>query len=115
MKRSTFDELLARGIDAHQRLAFDDALKAFRSALDLRALDAEAQSLFGLTLVRLARYEEAESWLRKAVAREPNEPGFRFNLVELLVATRQYDAAAAELETIASKTPNLARAWFKLG
>ena len=115
MARRQFDDLIARGVDAYQQRRYADALAEFRAALDLRSLDAEAQSLYGLTLVRLDRLGDAEPWLRKAVQREPNETGFRFNLVELLETTRRFDAAAEELRAIVAQQPSGARGWAKLG
>ena len=115
MKRPTFDELIARGVKAYQNARFAEALKEFRAALNLRSLDAEAQSLYGLALVGLGRYAEAEAPLRRAVEREPAEAGFRFNLVEFLEKTRQYDGAAEQLEAIVEKNAKIPRAWDRLG
>jgi tetratricopeptide (TPR) repeat protein len=113
--RRQFGDLIARGIAALQQGRYGDALVEFRAALGLRSLDAEAQSLYGLTLARLKRFDEAEPWLRKAVQREPNEAGFRFNLAELCEATRRYDAAAEQFDAIIERDPNGARAWARLG
>jgi tetratricopeptide (TPR) repeat protein len=113
--RRQFGDLIARGVEALQQRHYGDALVEFRGALGLRSLDAEAQSLYGLTLVRLKRYDEAEPFLRKAVQREPNEPGFRFNLAELYEVTRRNDAAAEQLEAIVERRSNDARAWSRLG
>ena len=115
MSRRSFGELIARGVDAYRRRDYRAALDEFRAALGLRSLDAEAQSLFGLTLVRLGRFDEAEPWLRKAVQREPAEAGFRFNLIELFEATHRYDAAVEQVEAITARDPDLARAWGTLG
>ena len=115
MKRPTFDELIARGVQAYQSGQMAQALVEFRGALKLRSLDAEAQSLCGLTLLRLGRFREAEGPLREAVKREPNEAGFRFNFVELLQQTQQFDRAAAELDAVIAKDPASLHAWIKLG
>src|SRR5262245_36739559 len=115
MGKATFDELISQGVEALNNRRLPEASQSFRAALHLRSLDAEAQSLYGLALVRLGRFAEAEPWLAKAVAREPDQAGFRFNLIELFEVTGRFDEAIAQLDAIVGKHPGELRAWSKLG
>jgi len=115
VKRSPFDELIDRGVTAHQAGQLDKALSAYRAALRLAPKAPEALSLLGLALTHAGRLNEAESPLRRAVEHEPDQSGFRLNLVELLEATRHYEAARRQLDEVTTRTPDLARGWEKSG
>lgn len=115
MTDTAFQELVERGVAAHQKNEFDAAYAAYRQALDMRPGDAEIQSLTGLVLVQLGRLDEAMPLLRGATEAEPSQSGFRLNLVEGLV--RQGDSANAlrELDRVLDADQGNARAWERRG
>jgi tetratricopeptide (TPR) repeat protein len=115
MKDSAFDQLVDRGVAAHQNNRFEDALSAYRRALDLKPDDAEVMSLSGLALTYLGRLGEARPALEKAVLQEPDQAGFRLNLIECLEREKEFERAAKEIDTVLSLNARLPRAWEKKG
>ena len=115
MTDSSFDDLLNRGAAAHQANQIEEALAAYKQALDIEPDDAEIMSLYGLALTHLGRLEEAGPALEKAVEKEPEQIGFRLNLVEYLEKSRQLDRAEAEIDAAVSLDATMARAWEKKG
>lgn len=105
MSRSVFIEALERGVTAHQAGRLDDALKAYREALEIRPNDAEATSLCGLALLHGGKTEEALPLLQQAVDRDPGQNGFRLNLAEGLAQTGKSDRAMVELGLIIATEP----------
>jgi tetratricopeptide (TPR) repeat protein len=115
MSTSAFDELVNRGATAHQANQYEEALAAYKQALDLQPDDAEALSLYGLALTHLGRLEEAGPVLEKAVETEPEQVGFRLNLVEYLEKSQQLDRADQEIDAAVALDASLVRAWEKKG
>lgn len=108
-------EALERGVRAHRLGRFEEALLAYRAALAAAPADAEAASLTGLALVHCGRHAEALSFLDQAVAAEPEQMGFRFNLAEGLVAVKDWPRAEAQLQLILARHPDNPQAWERLG
>src|ERR1700755_2031172 len=79
------------GVAAHEAGRYDEALGHYRRALDAAHGDAEALSLSGLALLHMGHYDRAMPLLRRAVEQEPEQAGFRLNLVDGLERTRQYE------------------------
>jgi len=110
MSKAAFIETLERGVSAHQAGRLDDALKAYRAALELQPNDAEAASLCGLALLHSGKSEEAMLLLQHAVDREPGQSGYRLNLAEGLAQTGKADRALVELGLIIAVEPTNAQA-----
>ena len=115
MADTAFNDLVNRGATAHQAKQFEDALAAYKEALDMAPGDAEVNSLYGLVLTHLGRLEEAGSPLEKAVDKEPGEIGFRLNLVEYLEKSQQFERAEQEIDIAVSLDAKLPRSWEKKG
>ena len=115
MTDTVFDDLVNRGAEAHQAKKLEEALAAYQQALEIEPGDAEVLSLYGLALTHLGRLDEAGEPLERAVESEPEEIGFRLNLVEYLEKSRQFDRAEREVEAAVSLDAGLARAWEKKG
>jgi tetratricopeptide (TPR) repeat protein len=105
MSRSIFIETLERGVTAHQAGRLDDALQAYRAALELKPNDAEASSLCGLALLHSGKGEEAMPLLQQAVDREPGQSNYRLNLAEGLAQTGKADRAMVELGLLIAVEP----------
>jgi len=115
MTDTAYDDLVNRGANAHEAKQFEEALAAYQEALEIEPGDAEVLSLYGLALTHLGRLDEAGEPLQKAVEAEPDEIGFRLNLVEYLEKSQQLDRAEREVEVAVSLDADLARAWEKKG
>ena len=105
MNKSVFFQTLESGVTAHQEGRLDDALKSYRTALELRPNDPEASSLCGLALLHSGKGEEALPLLQQAVEREPGQNGFRLNLAEGFAQTGNPDRAMVELGLIIATEP----------
>lgn len=90
-------------------------MRAYRAALAAAPGDAEAASLMGLALVHCGRAAEALSFLNQAVAAEPEQMGFRFNLAEGLIAMKDCQQAETQLQFILARHPDNPQAWERLG
>lgn len=115
MNDSKFREQLELGLAAHQQSRFDEALAAYRRALDELPGDAEALSLSGLALTHLGCLDEARAALQEAVEREPREAGFRINLIECLERSGDYEDALLEVDRVLAIDRQRPRAWEKKG
>lgn len=96
---------LERGVAAHRAGRIAEALVEYQAALAGAPEDAEIASLTGLALVHSGRATEALALLDQAVAAEPAQAGFRFNLVEGLIAARALDRAQRELDRLLADHP----------
>src|SRR6185503_1133063 len=110
MNKSVFFQTLESGVTAHQEGRLDDALKSYRTALELRPNDPEAASLCGLALLHSGKGEEALLLLQQAVDREPGQSGYRLNLAEGLAQTGKADRAMVELGLVIALEPTNTRA-----
>ncbi len=88
---------------------------AYKAALSAAPGDAETASLTGLALVHCGRPAEALTFLNQAVAAEPEQMGFRFNLAEGLIAVKDCQQAEAQLQVILARHPDNPQAWERLG
>lgn len=104
-----------QAVAAHRDGRFAEAIAAYESALANRPKDAEIRSLLGLALVHAGRGNEALRLLNQAVAAEPAQMGFRFNLAEGLIAIGDPVRAAAELRVILADNPDSFQVWLRLG
>lgn len=113
------NQVLAAAIDAavaaHQQGRIKEALTGYAKALEIDPEDAEINSLYGLALVHQRRFNEAGPYLEKAVAAEPEETGFRLNLLEWLEQTDSLDRALEEVEALIKLNPKEPRTFEKLG
>ena len=115
MSDSIFTDLVNQGAVAHQANRYQEALAAYEKALEIAPTDAEVNSLYGLLLTHLGRLDEAGAFLEKAVEQEPEEIGFRLNLVEYLEKSRQFERAEFEVDIVVSIDAKFARSWEKKG
>ena len=93
---------------------YRDTVKSCSRALDLEPADprsrARAHNLRGLGLVKLAagqvdKLGEAEADVRQAVALDPADTSFAFNLGMILLAQRRDDEGKAQLAALLERLP----------
>ena len=108
MTDSAFDDLIDRGAAAHHQNRFEEALASYQKALELRPGDSEAISLSGLALTHLGRIDEARPGLEQAVRQEPDQTGFRLNLVECLERAGEFELASQQIDIALRQNPGCA-------
>jgi hypothetical protein len=80
-----------------------ELLEAFVTALTRSGGNPNLVGAYGeFALKQLGDRELAERMYREAVATSPKEPVYRANLVRFLIATSQFDAAAAEIDQLSA-------------
>ena len=90
------------------------ALRYLKAALALAPNDGEVLSLHGLALSRAKRFDEAEPFLLRAVAQEPDQLGFRIHLAQHFEATEQFDRAMREFQAVVSADATRKYAWASM-
>jgi tetratricopeptide (TPR) repeat protein len=92
--------LLAQAVELHQAGDILGAIAAYEAALKLEPDNAGAHSNLGAALVRLGRYDQAIPHYRKAIAIDPANPLFPFNLALAIYKSGDVPAAATELKSV---------------
>jgi Flp pilus assembly protein TadD len=109
------DELVARGMAAHQRGDLDGAERDYRAALATAPGHAHALHYLGVIDYQRRRPAEALPRLQAAVASVPTEPEFHNNLGLVLAALDRNDEAIAAHRQAIELKPDHAGAWTNLG
>lgn len=84
-----------------------DALQMIEKALKQEPSNVSYMDTKGWILYKQGNYSDAETWLRKAMAKEPNDPEILGHLMEALLKTGQTEEAAQireKIKTITGKT-----------
>ena len=121
-----FSSLLARHGDAPelnvvlgqahaQQGDYDEAIKALKHALDLKAGVAEANGTLGLIYLKQGQLTAAAQALRAELAAHPGDQASRYTLATVLDLDGQQDAAVAELQTLLRTRPDHANARYLMG
>lgn len=69
----SFDSLLHRGLELHQRADYQEALPLLEQAWQLRPHDYSANLLMGIDMLRTGKSEAAVGFLKEAARLRPNE------------------------------------------
>ena len=69
----SFDSLLHRGLELHQRADYQEALPLLEQAWQLRPHDYSANLLMGIEMLRTGKSEAAIGFLKEAARLRPNE------------------------------------------
>lgn len=101
------DVFVAEGILAVEEKQYDQALAAFRRALEREADHVEALYWAGVTLMAQEKPGEALAFLERARQKSPGEPSVAFQLGLAHFALSQYDRARPLLEEVFAKEPTL--------
>ncbi len=92
-----------------------EALDHYRAALDQDPESAEANTVYGLMLLRLGRAAEAEAPLRRAVDIEPKHVALRMNLAQWLTHEGRLEEAVSIVAGVVANDPQQGWAWERLG
>jgi tetratricopeptide (TPR) repeat protein len=82
-----------------------EAADAFRRAIDVNPLHAQAHNNLGVLFERERRWEDAAAEYRRAVESQPAFRLGRFNVGRMLIALGKNDDAVTELEKLIALTP----------
>jgi tetratricopeptide (TPR) repeat protein len=93
----------------------DEAVAAFRRALEIAPDDAHVRGNLGVTLMQLGRLDEARAALRQAVRLEPGSAALQFNLGGVLHVSGYVDEAIAAYGRAIELQPDAGEAWCSLG
>jgi tetratricopeptide (TPR) repeat protein len=99
--------LLSTGDQAGAQGAFERALKA-----DPNNFDANLR--MGLLLRKDEQYDDALRYLRHALEVRPGDPGVRYQIASLQLATGKLAEARGELESLVAESPNFTEAHVSL-
>lgn len=91
-----------------------EAADAARRALDLAPADARTLDTVGCVLARLGKHEASVAPFEKAVAAEPDNSGYRYNLAAACGFTGRTVQAARHYEEILARDPDDARTHYAL-
>jgi len=93
----------------------EGAEEAFRSALELRADDADALSNLGVVLYQMGKLPEAVKQFEKAARLMPDDAEIQYNLGGAFFAQGKVDEAIKAFEAAREKEPDLAEVYLGLG
>jgi serine/threonine protein kinase/Tfp pilus assembly protein PilF len=114
------DETLAvaHGILGFIRVGIDwdaeSGEKEFQRAMELNLNDSGTLRYYGLSLIHLGRFKEAEAAGRRALEIDPLSPSINVSLGAFLLVGRKYDAAEEQLRKALELDPNFSDAHYWL-
>ncbi len=94
----------------YQAKRFEEALEFLNRARVLRPDNADALIALGVTSSEMGKYDEASTWLRKALAQNENDAETRTELALVLLKKKDYAGALSEAERSLKTAPNQERA-----
>ncbi len=94
---------------------YEEAIAAWKKALELNPESDKAQNNLGLLLMGAGKAEEAVPHFEKTLAINPEYPAAHSNLGVALAGTGKFDEAAAEFDKALVMDPNSAEAHNNLG
>ncbi len=115
-------------LEKFQQGRYQEASELAQQAIERDGSNAVYQELYGMVLAALGKSSEAEVHLRRAVALQPQQPDFHYNLAQLLLdrqetsglhpfapsSRRLMEEAISELERVLEITPENVEARMSL-
>jgi tetratricopeptide (TPR) repeat protein len=89
---------------------FDDAINAFKKAIEMRPNFAVSHLGLGRCYHKLRRHEESEQALKKGIELDPGSPGAYLDLGQLYSELALYDKEIAVYEKLLARDPSVATA-----
>jgi tetratricopeptide (TPR) repeat protein len=90
------------------------AAEAFRKELEFNPNDFPSNLQLGVVLKQDQQYEQARAYFDRALRVRPGDPGVRYQLATLDLATGSLEAACAKLEQLTRETPRFVEAHVSL-
>jgi len=88
-----FDELMAKGLQAHQTGRIKEAKSFYEQALAIQSRHADALHLLGVASLQEGDPRRALSLIGSAIQEQPGNPAFHCNLAQVHLALRQFSEA----------------------
>ncbi|MDY7110561.1 MAG: sulfotransferase [Planctomycetota bacterium] len=110
MREPSARELAKRAFASFQAGRVLEAQQLTHQALTRNAKEADALTMMGIIAYAESRFDEAESWQRKALAVQRRQPGYYCNLARTLTARGRLDQALAAFEKGLKLDPGRAEA-----
>ncbi len=92
----------------------EEAEEAYQKLLDLKPGDLSGHVNLALVYLKQNKYKEAETKIKKALKKAPDNPDIRMISAKYFELTQQPDKAIGELEKIIEKNPDYAMALYNL-
>jgi hypothetical protein len=115
LDREAVDEAVGRGSDLLKQGRFDEAQRAFRTALLLDENNPRILALLGLTCFRAGQFTQAQPIYEELVERAPTDASHRLNLGLVYLKLGESEKAIGALESSRALDPSQGRAVSYLG
>ncbi len=103
------------GLSKHEnRETLDEAMDAYRRALDLDPSLAAAHTNLGIACFEKGELPGARTHFERALSLDPDQPEARYNLANLYEQESQLELAIAEFRRVVASRPEFADAHFNL-
>ena len=109
------DDELRRGFAFHQQGRLRDAAKSYRRILQVNSQHSEALNLLGVIAGQVEKYADAEKLLNRAIALEPTNPHYHFNLACTARARHRHEVAILHFQEAIKLRPDYVQALLFLG
>lgn len=116
--QNLFQQMLvpfAEGTEYFERGDMENAVPAFKRALEIHPRVPDALANLGLALFNLRRFPEAEQALLEAVRLQPNHTDAMATLGSVYHQMERYDKAVAVYRQVTSQNPDYLRGWTNFG
>jgi predicted O-linked N-acetylglucosamine transferase (SPINDLY family) len=107
--------LLQEGLSAHREGRLEDAEQAYGRILAISPRNPDALHLTGMVAYARKEYDIAIAWIEKAIACQPREAMFYYNLGASLNETGRYREAVEAYRKALSIRPDYAEVYSNLG
>jgi len=103
------------GLSSHEdRGTLDEAMDAYRRALELDPSLAAAHTNLGIACFDKGDLDQARTHFERALSLDPDQPEARYNLANLYEQESQLELAIAEFRRVVASRPEFADAHFNL-
>jgi len=109
------EQLFQQAVQLHQQGRLNEARFAYENLLSQQGTHSPACYLLGVVHAQEKKYVEAEHWIQKSVALEPNNSAAWCNLGNVQRETQQFESAAHSYKKALQISPQLPEAHHNLG